>query len=120
MTSSNGNIFRITDQLCGEFSLICVWINVWVNGREAGDLRRYRAHYDVRVRSHGEAIGSSIALQSENYSLADQQVKPMVSSVNQLIYLNRYMCIAVSSQRFNTESCYWGQTMGLRFYTMVN
>ena len=31
------------------FSLICVWINDWVNNREAGDLRRYRAHYDVIV-----------------------------------------------------------------------
>ena len=31
------------------FSLICVWIIVWVNNREAGDLRRYRAHYDVIV-----------------------------------------------------------------------
>ena len=69
MTSSNGNIFRITGHLCREFSglrriphtkasdaggalifsLICVWINGWVNIREAGDLRRYRAHYDVSV-----------------------------------------------------------------------
>ena len=31
------------------FSLICVWINDWVNSREAGDLRRHRAHYDVTV-----------------------------------------------------------------------
>ena len=31
------------------FSLICVWINDWVNNREAGDLRHYRAHYDVTV-----------------------------------------------------------------------
>ena len=31
------------------FSVICVWINDWVNNREAGDLRRYRAHYDVIV-----------------------------------------------------------------------
>ena len=31
------------------FSLICVWINDWVNNREAGDLRRYRAHSDVIV-----------------------------------------------------------------------
>ena len=31
------------------FSLICVWINGWVSNREAGDLRRYRAHYDVIV-----------------------------------------------------------------------
>ena len=31
------------------FSMICVWINGCVNNREAGDLRRYRAHYDVIV-----------------------------------------------------------------------
>ena len=30
-------------------SLICVWINDWVNNRKAGDLRRYRGHYDVIV-----------------------------------------------------------------------
>ena len=29
------------------FSLICAWINGWVNNREADDLRRHRAHYDV-------------------------------------------------------------------------
>ena len=109
MTPSNGNIFRVTGHLCGEFtvfghniphlprhssilisalswrrhpmetfsvllalcagnspvpvksphkgqwrgalmfSLICVWINGWVNNREAGDSRRYRTHYDVIV-----------------------------------------------------------------------
>ena len=31
------------------FSLICAWINGWVNNRKAGDLRRLRAHYDVTV-----------------------------------------------------------------------
>ena len=31
------------------FSLICAWINGWVNNREAGDLRRHRAHYNVIV-----------------------------------------------------------------------
>ena len=31
------------------FSLICAWINGWVNNRKAGDLRRHRAHYDVSV-----------------------------------------------------------------------
>ena len=30
-------------------SLICDRINLWVNNREAGDLRRYRAHYDIIV-----------------------------------------------------------------------
>ena len=60
MTSSNGNIFRVTGPLCGEFtglrwippqrsvtwsfdvSLICAWLNGWVNTREAGDLRLSR------------------------------------------------------------------------------
>ena len=31
------------------FSLICDWINSWVNNRDVGDLRRYRAHYDYIV-----------------------------------------------------------------------
>ena len=60
MTSSNGNIFRVTGHLYGGFTgykgqwrgplmftLICVWIYDWVNNREAGGLRRYRAQYDV-------------------------------------------------------------------------
>ena len=39
------------DRWCGAliFSLICAWINGWVNNREAGDLRRHRVHYDVTV-----------------------------------------------------------------------
>ena len=31
------------------FSLICARINGWINNREASDLRRHRAHYDVIV-----------------------------------------------------------------------
>ena len=68
MTSSNGDIFqrywpfvwRIHRSLMNSphkgqwrgtlmFSVICVRINDWVNNREAGDLRRYRAHNDVTV-----------------------------------------------------------------------
>ena len=30
-------------------SLICPWVHGWINNREAGDLRRHRAHYDVTV-----------------------------------------------------------------------
>ena len=71
MTSSNGNIFRVTGHLCGEFTgprwiphtkasdaelwcllLICARINGWVNNREAGDLRCYRGHYDVTVMTN--------------------------------------------------------------------
>ena len=65
MTSSNGNIFRVTGHLCGEspvnspdkglwrgalmFSLICTRINCWVNNHETGDVRRHQAHCDVIV-----------------------------------------------------------------------
>ena len=31
------------------FSLICAWLNGWVNNREAGDLRCHLCHYDVTV-----------------------------------------------------------------------
>ena len=31
------------------FSLICAWINRWINNCEAGDLRRHCAHYDAIV-----------------------------------------------------------------------
>ena len=42
------------------FSLICVWINSWVNNCEAGDLRRCRAHYDVTVMIISIPLGSEI------------------------------------------------------------
>ena len=36
-------------QWCGAliFSLICAWINDWVNNDKAGDLRCYHTHYDI-------------------------------------------------------------------------
>ena len=69
-TLLNGNIFYVTGPLCfvrgihrspmnyhhrGQwrwaliFSLICAWINRWVNNHEAGDLRRHCNYYDVIV-----------------------------------------------------------------------
>ena len=33
-----------------DFFLNCAWINGWANNREAGDLRRHRAHYDVTIK----------------------------------------------------------------------
>ena len=43
------------------FSLICVWIIGWVNNREAGDLRRHCAHYDVIVM-WGHSLASVLPL----------------------------------------------------------
>ena len=52
------------------FSLICVWINDWVNNREAGDLRRYRAHYDVIVMGR---FPSQSASNVESFSMWKRQ-----------------------------------------------
>ena len=59
MTSSNGNNRSPVNSphkgqwrgalMFSLIMLICVWINGWVNNREAGDLGSYRAHYDVIV-----------------------------------------------------------------------
>ena len=64
MTSSNGNIFRVTGPLWGwlvysppkghgrgalMFYLICAWTNGWANKRHTGYLRHCQAHYDVTV-----------------------------------------------------------------------
>ena len=54
------------------FSFICVWINDWVNNREAGDLRRYRVHCDVIVMVYSGWVvnyapsWSSLNLKSDN------------------------------------------------------
>ena len=84
MTSSNGNIFRVTGPLWEEFtgvplnsphkgqwrgdlmfSLICVWINGWVNNHGAGDLRRYHAHY---------VITEMIPVQASNWFWSDLSI----------------------------------------------
>ena len=71
MTSSNGHIYRVTGHFCGEFTnpgecpaqrpvmrSFDVFFDLRLNKRlskqsyhEAGDLRRYRAHYDISVMS---------------------------------------------------------------------
>ena len=71
MTSSNGNIFRVTGPLCGEVTgpgefptqrpvtrSFDVFFDLRPNKRlskhtrEAGDLRRYRGHYDVIIMTY--------------------------------------------------------------------
>ena len=70
MTSSNGNIFRVTGPLCGEFTVtgefptqrpvmrsFDVFLDLCMNKRlgnnvEAGDLRCHRAHYDVIIMKY--------------------------------------------------------------------
>ena len=60
------------------FSLICAWINRWVNNREAGDLRRYRAHYDVIVMND---VNELLTLTKSTECMANASMP-----VNQFLY----------------------------------
>ena len=107
-TSSSGNIFRVTGHLCGEFtsefphkrqwrgalmfSLICVW----VNNHEAGDLRSYRAHYDVIVMAAG------VVIMTIYNAISDDKVR-IVETLRPDTQLPRYNQ-AESSERFAN---YW-------------
>ena len=50
------------------FSLIWVWINCWVNSREAADLRRHPAHYDVIVAICQAVLTAYSLFMEENIS----------------------------------------------------
>ena len=101
MTSSNGNIFRVTGHLCGEFTgdrwiprtmasdtelwcfVICAWINGWVNNREAGDLGRHRAHDDVIVMMYTPCMhGISYKIHSYIYSCLSTTVGELRSTLS--------------------------------------
>ena len=62
------------------FSLICVRIHGWVNSREAGDLRRYRAHYDVTVMIISEFYIWTFHCLDDDYSISCQGQQDMVCS----------------------------------------
>ena len=90
------------------FSLTCAWINDWVNNREAGDLRRYHAHYDVivmfRVEIHCGAHGSKrpsnslvppgipLACEQDNihHHFTSDIYKLSVSFLHSLLHMNIY------------------------------
>ena len=74
------------------FSLICAWINGWVNTREAGDLRRHRAHYDLIVNLYYrglQALGvpteqrvRSVLLDHQDLTLTHQDLQAPEESVD--------------------------------------
>ena len=54
-------------------SLICVWINGYVNNREGGDLRRHRAHYDVdemMLKMKEDVFVCNVTIRDENRAWA--------------------------------------------------
>ena len=93
MTSSNGNFLRVTGHLGWEFTgprwmprtkasdmelwcfLWSVWINDWVNNCEAGDLRCYRAHYDVIVMEKIDVLWLHITVLQSSHGIVWSFIK---------------------------------------------
>ena len=57
-------------------SLICDWVNSWVNNREPGDVRRHGAHYNVIVMSFNWSVQSSFF-----WGLADMMTCRLFSAI---------------------------------------
>ena len=82
------------------FSLICVWINDSVNNREAGDLRRYRVHYDVTVMHRGRVTHICI----ETIIGSDNALSPIL---RQAIIQTNNAALPIEPQGTNfTEICF--------------
>ena len=121
MTSPNENIFRVTDHLCGEFtghfphkgqwrgalmfSLICAWMNGWVDNREAGDLRRHRAHYDVTVMKNEEKRGGWQVEVTWNRNLSSgfpqRGLKRIWDNCFAIYTIQRFTCLHAIEHRAN-------------------
>ena len=123
MTSSNGNIFRVTGPLCGEFtgnrwiphtkgqwgrafmfSLICAWINGQVKNHEAGDLKRRRAHYDVIVMVDNE-MSHFRGCHGEVFYIFFYQIMVKLNCMYIYIYIYIYICVCVSYALHGMTAC---------------
>ena len=114
-------------------SLICVWINGWVNNREAGDLRCYRVHYDVTVMNR--IIFNIILIAT--YIVCDypERLKPFRVITHNVIQCNEALIgmrlwqwfqnncrlFVKTSHTFSTDSSQWdmspgGHCWGYRYY----
>ena len=78
------------------FSLICAWINDWVNNRETGDLRRHRVHYDVIVMgqwSHNGCLPNTSPWKRVHYSVVYDKTRGTIvwskSQVWQNLFWNK-------------------------------
>ena len=122
MTSSNGNIFRVIGHLCGQFtgqlphkgqrrgalmfSLICAWMNGWVNTLGVGDLRRHRAHYDVTVM-----VVSCVKMFLVHHLLHSVQWSSIKKWTITIGYFSLSAVMVISRQNFQDQgpSTSWGQ-----------
>ena len=99
------------------FSLICFWINDWVNNREAGDVKRYRTYYDVIVLA--QWTSDDIFWHKHHWLFAHRL--PTNSLLKGTITLSFDISIAVTANTlFNKQSNYrWFETPRLSYSSYV-
>ena len=129
------------------FSLICVWINGWVNNREAGDLRRHGAHYDVMVMSvliimHGHTCTSYVfhhilerdairktnntrfVLCSIEYNISSKKKKVRITKPIYSYKYQMWQSWVSNCMQFpifwNEMVLFWGQNIAIRTITVVH
>ena len=91
------------------FSLICAWINGWVNNYEAGDLRRHCAHYDVIV------MDATFLWESQN------TVRNRFHTISALIKSKSYIFMHFAISKYECLSQYRDGHFKIRFcYHMLN
>ena len=121
MTSSNGNIFRVTGHLCGEFAghrwihhtkasdaeLWCIlWSAPWINGRvkncEAGDLRRHRTRNHVTIMSQTLSSQRTLHIYPSQVSLGESHVGSLWQNQRDILRVN-YIVVQVTEMLTNLE-----------------
>ena len=81
------------------FSLICAWINGWVNNREAGDLRRQCAQYDVTIMLHWRSMGCLLWVYRSNCTRAYVEHIELDDLLSLLKPTNTFRSIFIKQQR---------------------
>ena len=89
------------------FTLICGRINGWVNNREAGDLRRYRAHSDVIVMVK-DRDPFSLPIQNHSYWWPGSARGQGISSHDVEIVLLESAGFTTWMVSYNLVNCYAG------------
>ena len=96
------------------FSLICAWINGWVNKGGAGNLRRHRAHFDVIVMKVitmliGDVLGSSNDPRNDLSSQITTQIWLSFSLIRE--FCSRRVCLIqifyMLHASKNVKRCMW-------------
>ena len=97
------------------FSSICAWPNCWANNREAGDLRRHRAHYDVHVMNiNYTEIQHSAYLERER-----SDGKVYHDDVIKWKHFPRYWPFVLGIHRSLVNSSHKGQWRGALMFSLI-